>query len=101
MLQTYTVIWTTVSVFEKRVKIVDFFKINYPHVPIKRFCESYKINHVLVKLHRIVFTFKSPYVCKLRVNKNTTFQLNLSLAKMQEATFKLVITQRQYVDRFY
>ena len=35
--------------------------------------------------------------------QNTTFQFSAKLIsnKMQEATFKLVLTQRQYVDRSY
>ena len=41
----------------------------------------------------------------LQINgkQNTTFQFSVKLFpnKMHEATFKLVLTQRQYVDRSY
>ena len=57
-----------------------------------------KIRHVFVKLHRIVFTKVS--LC-LQVNDklNTTFQFSVKLFsnKMHEATFKLVLTVRQYM----
>ena len=49
------------------------------------------------------FSLKSPYVCKFNGKQNTTFQFSVKLIsnKMHEATFKLVLTQRQYVDRSY
>ena len=60
------------------------------------------IRHVFVKLHRIVFTKVS--LC-LRINgkQNTTFQFSVKLFsnKMHEATFKLVLSQRRYVNRSY
>ena len=53
-------------------------------------------------LHRIVFT--KVYLC-LQINgkQNITFHFSVKLVsnKMHEATFKLVLTQRQYVDRSY
>ena len=47
------------------------------------------------------FSRKSPYVCKFNGKQNTTFQFSVKLIsnKMHEATFKLVLTQRQYADR--
>ena len=49
------------------------------------------------------FLLKSPYVCKYNDKQNTTFQFSVKRIsnKMHEATFKLVLTQRQYVDRSY
>ena len=61
-----------------------------------------KIRHAFVKLQQIVFTNVS--LC-LQINgkQNTTFQFSVKLIsnKMPEATFKLVLNQRQYVDRSY
>ena len=61
-----------------------------------------KIRHAFVKLQRTVIIKVS--LC-LRINgkQNTTFQFSVKLIsnKMHEATFKLVLTQRQYVDRSY
>ena len=61
-----------------------------------------KIRHAFAKLQRIVL-LKSPYVCKINGKQNTTFQFSVKLIsnKMYEATFKLVLTQKQYVDRSY
>ena len=59
-----------------------------------------KIRHALVKLQQIVFTKVS---LRLQINdkQNTTFQFSVKHIsnKMHEATFKLTLTQRQYVDR--
>ena len=59
-----------------------------------------KIRHAFLKLQRIVFTIVS--LC-LQINgkQNTTFQFLVKLIsiKMHRGTFKLVLTQRQYVDR--
>ena len=40
---------------------------------------------------------------QIKGKQNTTFQFSVKLSsnKMHEATFKLVLTQRQYVDRSY
>ena len=61
-----------------------------------------KIRRAFVKLQRIVFTKVS---LRLQINgkQNTTFQFSVKLIshKMHEATFKLDLTQRQYVDRSY
>ena len=61
-----------------------------------------KIRLAFVKLQLIVFTKVS--IC-LQINSkpNTTFQFSVKLIsnKMHEAIFKLVLTQRQYVDRLY
>ena len=58
-----------------------------------------KIRHVFVKLHRIVFT-KVSICLQINSKQNTTFQFSVKLFsnKMHEATFKLVLTQRQYVE---
>ena len=60
--------------------------------------KALKIRHVFVKLHRIVFTKVS--LC-LQINglQNTIFQFSVKLFsnKMHEATFKLVLAQRQYM----
>ena len=61
-----------------------------------------KIRHAFFKLQRIVYTTVS--LC-LQINgkQNTTFQFSVKLIsnKMHEATFKLVLSQRQYVARSY
>ena len=61
-----------------------------------------KIRNAFVKLQRIVIIKVS--LC-LRINgkQNTTFQSSVKLIfdKMHEVTFKLILTQRQYVDRSY
>ena len=61
-----------------------------------------RIGHVFVKLQRIVFT-KVSLCLEINGKQNTTFQFSVKLIsnKMHEATFKLVLTQRQYVDRSY
>ena len=54
------------------------------------------------KLQQIVVT-KVSLCLQMNGLQNTTFQFSVKLIsnKMQEATFKLVLTQRQYVDRSY
>ena len=61
-----------------------------------------KIRHAFVKLQRIVFTKVSLWL-QINGKQNITFQFPVKLIynKMHEATFKLVLTQRQYVDRSY
>ena len=61
-----------------------------------------KIRHVFVKLHRVVFT-KVSLCLQTNGKQNTTFPFSVKLFsnKIHEATFKLVLTQRQYVDRSY
>ena len=61
-----------------------------------------KIRHVFVKLQRIVFT-KVSLCLQINGKQNTTFQFSVKLIsnKMHKAAFKLVLTQRQYVDRSY
>ena len=53
----------------------------------------------IVKLHRIVFT--KVFLCLQINDQHITFQFSVKLLsdKMHESTFKLVLTQRQYVDR--
>ena len=57
-----------------------------------------KIRHGFAKLHRIVFT-KVSLCLQINGKQNTTFQFSFKLFsnKMHEATFKLVLTRRQYV----
>ena len=57
-----------------------------------------KIQHAVFKLQRIVFT-KVSLCLKINGKQNTTFQFLVKLIynKMHEATFKLVLTQRQYI----
>ena len=59
-----------------------------------------KIRHAFIKLQRIVFT-KVSLCLQINGKQNTTFQfsVNIIFNKMHEATLKLVLTQRQYVDR--
>ena len=59
-----------------------------------------KIRHVFVKLNGIVFT-KVSLCLQINGKQITTFQFSVKLTsnKMHKATFKLVLTQRQYVDR--
>ena len=59
-----------------------------------------KIRHARVKLQQIVFT-KVFLFLQINDKQNTTFQFSVKLIsnKMHEATFKLILTQRQYVDR--
>ena len=64
--------------------------------------EIAKTRHAFVKLQRIVFT-KASLCSQINGKQNTTFQLSVKRIynKMHEETFKLVLTQRQYVDRSY
>ena len=61
-----------------------------------------KIRNAFVKLQRIVFT-KVSLCVQINDKQNATFQFSVKLIsnKIHEATFKLVLTQRQYVDRSY
>ena len=61
-----------------------------------------KNRHAFIKLQRIVFT-KVSLCLQINGKQNTTFQFSVSIIfnKMHEATLKLVLTQRQYVDRSY
>ena len=61
-----------------------------------------KIRRVFVKLHRIVFT-KVSLCLQINSKQNNTLQFSVKVFsnKMHEATFKLVLNQRQYVDRSY
>ena len=61
-----------------------------------------KILHAYVKAQRIVFT-KVSLCLQINGKQNTTFQFSVKLIsnKMHEATFKLVLTQKQYADRSY
>ena len=61
-----------------------------------------KIRHVFIKLYRIVFT-KVSLCLQINGKQNNTFQFSakLILNKMHETSFKLVLTQRQFVDRSY
>ena len=60
------------------------------------------IRHAFVRLQRIVFT-KVSLCLQINGKQNTTFQFSVKLLsnEMHETTFKLVLTQRQYVDRSY
>ena len=57
---------------------------------------------IFVKLQRIVFT-KVSLCLQINGKQNTTFQFLVKLisSEMHEAILKLVLTQRQYVDRSY
>ena len=59
-----------------------------------------KIRHALLKLQRIVFT-KVSLCLQINDKQNTTFQFSVKLIsnKMHEATLRLILTQRQYVNR--
>ena len=61
-----------------------------------------KLRHAIVKLQRIIFT-KVSLCLQINGKQTTTFQFSIKLIsnKMHESTFKLVLTQRQYVDRSY
>ena len=61
-----------------------------------------KIGHLFVNLHRFGFT-KVSLCLQINGKQNTTFQFSFKLfsKEMDEATFKLVLTQRKYVDRSY
>ena len=82
------------------MEFLEFFKGSIPIYLYNVSVKVAKIRHVFIKLHRI--SVKSRYVC-LQINgkQNTTFQFSVKLIsnKMHEASFKLVLTQRQYVDR--
>ena len=60
-----------------------------------------KIPHAFVKLQRIVFTIYVSLCLQIIGKQNTTFKFSVKriFNKMHEASFKLVLTQRQYVDR--
>ena len=49
------------------------------------------------------FSLKSLLCLQMNGQQNITFQFSVKLIynKMHEATFKLALTQRQYVDRSY
>ena len=79
--------------------------INSWKLPIFLYNDSVKvakIRHAFVKLQQIVFT-KVSLCSQINGKQNTTFQFSVKLIsnKMHEATFKLVLTQRKYVDRSY
>ena len=61
-----------------------------------------KIRQAFVKLQQLVFD-KVSLCLQINGKQNTTFQFSVKLIsnKMHEATFKLVLSQRQYVDRSY
>ena len=61
-----------------------------------------KIRHVFIKLQQIVFT-KVSLCLQINGKQNTTYQFSVKLIynKMHEVTFKLVLVQRQDVDRSY
>ena len=61
-----------------------------------------KFWHAFVQLQRILFT-KVSLCLEINGTQTTTFQSSVKLFsnKMHKATFKLVLTQRQYVDRSY
>ena len=61
-----------------------------------------KIGYAFVKLQRVFFTKVSLFL-QIDGKQNTTFKFSgrLISTKMHEATFKLNLTQRQYVDRSY
>ena len=55
-----------------------------------------KIGHAFVKLQRIIFTIYVSLCLQINGLQNTTFQFPVKLIsnEMNEATFKLVLTQR-------
>ena len=59
-----------------------------------------KIRPVFVKLQRIVFA-KVSLCLQINGKQNSTLQFSVKLIpkKMHETAFKLVLTQRQHVDR--
>ena len=61
-----------------------------------------KIRHAFVKLQQIVFT-KVSLCLQINGKQNNTFHFLVQIIsnKMNEATCKLVLTQRQYVHRSY
>ena len=61
-----------------------------------------EIRHALVKLQGIVFT-KVSLCLQINDKQNTTSQFSVKLTsnKTKEATFKVVLTQGQFVDRSY
>ena len=61
-----------------------------------------KIRHALLKLRLIVFT-KVSLCFQINGKQHTTFQFSVKLIshKMHAATFKLVLTRKQYVNRSY
>ena len=64
-----------------------------------------RIRHAFVKLQQIIFTKVSSVFLQRNSKQNSTFQFSVKLIstciKMHEATFQLVLTQRQYADRLY
>ena len=60
------------------------------------------IRHAFDKIQRIVF-IKVSLCLQINGKQNTTFQFSVKPIsnKMHEATFKLVLSVRQYVDRSY
>ena len=82
---------TSIYFFDKLVKFLEILK-EVSHLSNDS-VKVAKIRHVFVKLHRIVL--------QINGKQNITFQFSVKLFsnKMHEATFKLVLTQRQYVVR--
>ena len=84
------------------MKFLEFFKRSIPIFLYNNSVKVVKIRHAFVKLQRIVFT-KVSLCLQIKGEQNTTFKFSVKLIsnKMHEKTFKLVLTQRQYVDRSY
>ena len=81
------------------MKFLEIFKEVSPYSYNNDSVKIAKIRHVFVILQRIVFT-KVSLCLHINSKQNTTFQFSVKHIsnKMHEATFKLVLTQRQYVD---
>ena len=92
----------SVFFFDKSVKFLEIFKEVSPIYLYDDSVKVGKIIHVFVNLHRIVFT-KVSLCLQINGKQNTTYQFSVKLFsnKNAKATFKLVLTQRQYVDRSY
>ena len=74
----------------------------YSYIMILDSVKVAKIGYAFVKLQRIVFT-KVSFCLQINGKQNTTFQFSVKVisTKMHEATLKLVLNQRQYVDLSY
>ena len=91
---------TSVLFFDKSVKFLEILR-KYPIYLFNVFVKVANIRHVLLNY---IESFSLFSVC-LQINgkQNTTFQFSVKLFsnKMHEATFKLDLTQRQYVNGSY
>ena len=102
MLRTYTSDRDERIILRRTGEISWNFEGSFPIFLHNDSVKNAKIRRAFVKLQRIVFT-KISLCLQINCKQNITFRFSVEIIynKMHEATFKLVLTQRQYVDRSY